>query len=118
MSESTLDYLLDLDGQIIAVNENYFVKFKAGRVEPTKWKPHGISYSLTLHDRYNKRVMGFDNAHAVDPPRKGYSCRKVVEYDHKHRHHLDKGVPYEFTDPGQLVADFWTAVDEYLEKKS
>ena len=55
--------------------------------------------------------MGFDNAHAVDLPRKGYGCRKVVEYDHKHRHHLDKGVPYEFTDPGQLVADFWTAVE-------
>ena len=27
--------------------------------------PHGIRYNLTLHNRHNKRVMGFDNAHAV-----------------------------------------------------
>lgn len=26
--------------------------------------PHGIKYSLTLHDRRNHRVIGYDNAHS------------------------------------------------------
>lgn len=116
MRDASLDYLLDLDGQIIAVHEWYFVKFGVYRVEPTRERPHRISYSLTPHNIHNQRVMGFDNAHAVDPPRRGYGCRKIVEYDHKHRHKKDKGIPYEFTDPGQLISDFWAAVERYLEQ--
>ncbi len=32
--------------------------------------PHEIRYALTLHEPYGKRILGYDNAHAVKPPKK------------------------------------------------
>lgn len=75
--------------------------------------PHGIRYSLTLHDRHGERIMGFDNAHAVKAKKKDqYQGRKT--YDHRHRHSKDEGVPYEFVDAHQLLKDFWSEVDKTL----
>ena len=37
---------------------------------PSKDLPHGIRYSLTLHEPYGKNVLCYDNAHAVKPPKK------------------------------------------------
>ena len=62
---SELQTLLDLDGTRFWPKTQYWVKFKARLVEPTPHIPHGIKYSLTLHDRNNTRILGFDNAHAV-----------------------------------------------------
>lgn len=110
-----LDALLDLDGVIIAQERGYWVKFEAHRVEePTKHIPHGISYSLTLHDNHNQRIMGFDNAHTPKGGRKKRYQGQVVEYDHHHQSENCKGVPYEFDSPGQLIEDFWKAVDTTL----
>lgn len=67
--------------------------------------PHGVRYSLTLHDRNNARVVGFDNAHAIKTKgRKRFSGRKVT-WDHKY--HMDKVEPYKFESAGQLIDDFW-----------
>jgi hypothetical protein len=60
-----LDFLLDLDGEVIVQERGYWVKIEARKRNPSPHVPHGIDYSLTLHDRYGKRVLGFDNAHAV-----------------------------------------------------
>ncbi|WP_342748518.1 toxin-antitoxin system TumE family protein [Geothermobacter hydrogeniphilus] len=48
----------------------YWVKFEARRVTVNEHIPHGSSYSLTLHDRTNRRIIGFDNAHAIKSRRK------------------------------------------------
>ena len=117
MRDSGLDALLDLDGQIIAMNDSAFVKFDVKLVEVTPYRPHGIKYSLTLHDKHGQRLIGFDNAHAIKQPKKGFRGKKI-EYDHKHRHQKDTGVTYTFTDPAQLITDFWAAVDGYLGEET
>ncbi|AOV18343.1 hypothetical protein BJI67_01430 [Acidihalobacter aeolianus] len=112
-----LDTLLGLDQVIIAQDCGYWVKFEVSLVEVTNERPHGIKYSLTLHDRYSKRVMGYDNAHAVRLPRKHkYAGQRARPHDHKHQHSLDKGVPYEFQDADQLLVDFWSDVDRVLKE--
>lgn len=68
--DGSLDTLLDLDGEIFPMDNGYWVKFSAKSTDPNPNIPHGVRYSMTLHDRYNNRVVGFDNAHAVKPARK------------------------------------------------
>ena len=65
--DKTLETLLDLNGEIFPMENGYWTKFEASRVTPIRQIPHGIRYSLTLHDRNNTRILGFDNAHAVKP---------------------------------------------------
>lgn len=60
-----LDFLLDLDGEVIVQDDGYWVKIEARKRSPSPQVPHGIDYSLTLHDKYGRRVLGFDNAHAA-----------------------------------------------------
>ncbi len=114
---SGLETLLDLDGYVIDQGHGYWVKIEARKLrEPSKERPHGISYCLSLHDNYGQRIMGFDNAHAVVHRQKGkYSGRRFA-YDHKHRHISDKGVPYEFVDAYQLLSDFFKEVDKVVKQ--
>lgn len=50
-----LETLLELDGEEIHFeNGEFWTKFEA-----KKEIPHGIKYSLTSHDKYNRRVIGF-----------------------------------------------------------
>lgn len=64
-----LETLLDLHGTTYRLDRGYWVKFEAYRVTPTDQIPHGISYCLTLHDRNNRRIIGFDNAHDINRPK-------------------------------------------------
>jgi len=115
--DTGLDTLLDLDGSIIDQGDGYWIKIKVRLLEkPSDERPHGISYSLTLHDSCNQRILGFDNAHTVKSTgRKKYTGRRV-EYDHKHRSLKDKGVPYKFVSAYQLLEDFFNEVDTVLKK--
>ena len=92
----------------------HWVKFSVKRVVPSPEKPHGLSYSLTLHDESGKRLVGFDNAHSVGVG-KGFGRKKKKRYDHKHR--LRTVLPYEYQDAISLLTDFWTSVDEVLKEK-
>jgi hypothetical protein len=47
-----LDTLLDLDGSILEQEGGYWIKIEVRRVPMSRHAPHGISYSLTLHDKY------------------------------------------------------------------
>lgn len=76
--------------------------------------PHGIRYALTLHEPSGQRILGYDNAHAVKPPRTFKYAGRILTFDHKHRHRSDKGVPYEFQDAHQLLTDFFADVDRVL----
>ena len=104
------DALLDLDGQVFALNPKgeYVARFVARRVEPSPERPHGLNYSLTLHGPDGRRLLGFDNAHAIRPARKGYGARKIT-WDHKHK--CDTISPYEYESASQLLEDFWREVE-------
>lgn len=111
-----LDYLLDLDGEILAQEGGYWIKIEAKQLKhATKECPHRIKYCLTLHDRYGKRVMGFDNAHPVKTRKRGRYKGRSVAYDHKHMNPVDKGTPYVFETAEQLLSDFFEEVDKYLK---
>jgi len=111
-----LETLLLLHNEIYDQGDGFWIKIEAWCVEASAHVPHGIRYALTLHDRHGTRLLGFDNAHAVKPPkRKRYTGRRLA-YDHCHRHARDKGVPYGFTSPQQLLEDFFNEVDRVLQE--
>jgi hypothetical protein len=83
-------------------------------VPPTPERPHGLSYSLTLHDETGERLVGFDNAHAV-PSRGGPGGRRGRARDHRHR--LKTTRAYDYKDAATLLADFWSQVDAVLKEK-
>jgi predicted transcriptional regulator len=72
-----LGILLDLDGETFAVDEagNYTVRFVAKQVPVSQERPHGLSYSLTLHDENGVRVVGFDSAFGAARKRTRATCR-------------------------------------------
>ncbi|MBT4286964.1 MAG: hypothetical protein HOD92_06460 [Deltaproteobacteria bacterium] len=107
---SGLETLLLLDGEIFPMSNGYWTKFNVKQVEPNSNIPHGIKYSLTLHDRYNNRIVGYDNAHGIKPKKKKYGTKRIV-WDHKHNKEITK--PYEFENAGQLLEDFWNDVKKY-----
>ena len=114
--DSGIATLLELHDQIIDQGNGYWIRIEAWRVVVTRDIPHGIRYSLTLHEPYGKRILGYDNAHAVKPPKKFKYAGTRLSYDHKHRHASDHGVPYEFRDAHQLLADFFAEVDRVLKE--
>jgi hypothetical protein len=112
-NEAGLDTLLDLDGEVFPMDNGFWVKFSAYRCPVNKHIPHGIKYSLTLHDKYNLRIVGYDNAHGVKlPKKKKFSGRRDV-WDHKHQR--TRTSPYEFESAYQLLEDFWNDVNAALE---
>ncbi|MBN4063485.1 hypothetical protein JYT79_01755 [Cardiobacterium sp. AH-315-I02] len=111
-----LDVLLELHGTEYTENNGYWYKIEAWQVKPNKEIPHGIRYSLTLHNHHNKRIMGFDNAHAVKSRKKGKFKGRIVAYDHQHKSAIDKGTPYVFSNAQQLLNDFFIEVNRILKE--
>lgn len=111
--DHTLEFLLGFDGRIHHLERGYWVKFEIKRTATTPERPHGLRYSFTLYDPDGKRLVGFDNAHGVQP--RGSRFRKpTMEYDHWHRTQADQGRPYQFTTADQLLADFESEVNRVL----
>jgi hypothetical protein len=73
--------------------------------------PHGIKYSITLHDSNNIRIVGYDNAHTCLPKAKKYKAKKVT-WDHVHK--KERVYPYEFDSASQLIEDFWNTLKEFV----
>ncbi len=112
-----LDYLLGLDGEILAQEGGFWIKIEARKLDhATKEYPHRIKYCLTLHDRDGKRLLGFDNAHQVKTRKRGRYKGRSIAYDHKHMAPGDKGVPYVFESAEQLLSDFFAEVDKVLRE--
>jgi hypothetical protein len=109
--DSGLDVLLQLHGEIFPMDNGYWTKIEAKIVEANEHIPHGIKYSLSLHDSHNTRVLGYDNAHGIKSKRKRYSAKRVA-WDHRHKREAIE--PYEFDDAGQLLEDFWMDVELIL----
>lgn len=115
MVDHSIRTLRELHQQIIDQEDGYWLKIEAWEVKPSNDIPHGIRYSLTLHAPSGKRILGFDNAHAMKPKGKKFAGQRLP-FDHKHRHASDIGVPYEFKDAQQLLTDFFTEVDSVLNE--
>ncbi|MFN7098560.1 MAG: DUF6516 family protein [Gammaproteobacteria bacterium] len=105
--------LLELDGTRFVIDEHLglWVKFDVTLITPTAHRPHGIRYSLTLHDRSNQRIMGFDNAHAINYK---YRNKGQETYDHVHYYLTAKPSIYIYKNAVSLLEDFWRAVDQTL----
>src|SRR5713101_4994857 len=104
--EDALEFLLAFDGRIHHLEEGYWIKFGIKRVEATKKRPHGLSYSFTLHAPDGTRLVGFDNAHDV-PVRGSRFKRRDKSIDHWHRTEKDPGRRYEFKNAETLIDDFF-----------
>jgi hypothetical protein len=111
-----LEFLLAFDGRIHHLEEGYWIKFDVKRIKPAKERPHGLTYSFTLHAPDGARLVGFDNAHGV-PASGSRFRRKPASNDHWHRTEDDPGRPYRFTDAETLIDDFFNAVERVLSER-
>jgi hypothetical protein len=110
-----LDVLLALDGVVLVdPNGAHWVKVVVKQVAPSPERPHGISYSLTLHAANGERLVGYDNAHAITIG-SGPGRRASAAHDHRRRH--GRTTPYAFSDAATLVQDFWNDVDAVLRER-
>lgn len=114
--EHTLEFLLAFDGRTHWYEGGYHVKFQIRRVRPTPERPHGLRYSFTLHDPGGRRLVGFDNAHAVSAPGSMFVARPETA-DHWHRTEKDEGRPYGFKDAETLIEDFFDEVERVLTER-
>lgn len=114
--DHTLDLLLSLDGFVFAPSPGYWIKYEVKEVAKTDERPHGIKYSLTLHDPDGERIFGIDNAHR---PQKGggpaAKSRRPKAADHLHRG--GRIYAYEFKDAVTLLEDFDKGVLAALKRK-
>ncbi len=112
-AEYTLEFLLAFDGRIHHLEKGYWIKFEIKRVRVAKERPHGLSYSFTLHAPDGARLIGFDNAHNV--PAVGSKFKRSPKTsDHWHRTENDPGRPYAFKDADTLLQDFFREVRRIL----
>ena len=109
-----LECLLRFNGAKFFRDDGCWYQIEVKFTESTPGRPHGLSYSMTLHDKYNNRVFGIDNAHGYDFKKNRFSGRRVV-YDHKHQE--EKVFPYDFLSPERLIEDFFKGCDDYIEGK-
>jgi uncharacterized protein DUF6516 len=114
--EHILEFLLAFDDRVHWLQHNYRLKFEIQRVEPSAERPHGLRYSLTLHDPNGKRLVGFDNAHAVSPPGTRFRKRPMA-LDRWHRTEGDEGRLYEFVSAYQLLQDFFREARRVLNER-
>ena len=114
--EYPLEFLLAFDGRIHYLEENYWIKFEIKRVQSSEERPHGLSYSFTLHAPSGKRLIGFDNAHGVAARGSRYKTRQRTR-DHWHRTEDDSGRPYQFVNVETLLDDFFSEVERVLQKR-
>jgi hypothetical protein len=104
-----LEVLLSLDGFEFQFARGYQVKMEARQITATKGRPHGIKYSLTLHDSAGRRICGLDNAHAARP--------RQPEFDHRHVYGRRRLVPYTYRGSVELLEDFYREIERILKER-
>jgi hypothetical protein len=111
-----LEFLLAFDGRVHHLEKGYWLKFEIRCVRAAVKRPHGLSYSFTLHAPDGGRLVGFDNAHAVPTSGSRFKRRGEVS-DHWHRTEKDRGRPYVFKDAETLIDDFFDEVERTLRER-
>ncbi len=114
--DHALEFLLAFDGRVHHLEEGYWLKFEIKRVTATGERPHGLSYSFTLHAPDGTRLVGFDNAHGV-PAQGSPFKRPETASDHWHRTETDPGRPYRFKNAETLIDDFFDDVERVLRAR-
>jgi hypothetical protein len=92
----------------------YWYEIEARRVAVKPEQPHGLKYSLTLHDPSGARVFGVDNAHGTAQG-SGPGRRRPVEWDHQHRGEAVR--IYEYGTAEALLDDFFAGIDRVLAQR-
>jgi hypothetical protein len=108
--------LEDYDGYEFVFENGYCARFEFKRDE-TRRGAHPYKYSLTLHSPSGRRLVGFDNAHPVRRA-SGRFKRLSKGSDHWHRDAADKGRPFDFKTPENLLEDFFREVERVLRELS
>ena len=108
VTDHDLAFLLSLDGLEFQFAYGYAVKIEAREIEATRHRPHGIKYSLTLHDPAGRRIYGLDNAHGI---------RRQPEYDHRHVYGGRKTIKYDYRGSAELLEDFYREVERILKER-
>ena len=111
-----LEFLLAFDGRTHHLEGGYWIKFEIGRVDGSPTRPHGLSYSFTLHAPDGTRLVGFDNAHDVPDAGRRFKGRGQAT-DHWHRTERDTGRPYVFKDAETLIDAFFDEVERVLGER-
>ncbi len=109
-----MEYLLDLDGQIMDMGSGHWVKIEARQVPPTPGRPAGVNYSLCLFSPEGERLLCYDNAHAVRDG-SGPAAARRIEQDHVHKG--ERVRPYAYLDADTLLGDFWADVNAILKER-
>jgi Family of unknown function (DUF6516) len=104
-----LEFLLSLDGTEFRLLSGLTIKIDAHTVAATGSRPHGVKYSLTLHDASGQRIYGMDNAHGI---------ARRPEYDHRHLYGRGRMVGYAYRGPAELLADFYREVERIITERS
>jgi len=115
-ADHALQLLLDLDGLNYVYEGGYWIKYDVGEVARSPDWPHGIKYSLTLHDRHGNRVFGIDNAHSP-ATRSGPAGKSARSEAADHMHRGGRIYRYEFVDAKKLLADFDKGVVAALKRR-
>ena len=112
----SLELLLDLDGLNFAQEGGYWIKYEVSAVATSPERPHGIKYSLTLHDPQGERIFGIDNAHRPKK-RGGPAARSKRSEAADHLHRGGRVFAYEFKDAETLLDNFDKGVNAALKRK-
>lgn len=96
--------LLDFHGRVYWLVNGWSIRLSIVESRVSSERPHGIRYSLTLHDVDGTRLLGFDNA-------TGRTRRTTSDHWHPFRR-TEVHEPYEFIDADRLLVDFFTAVED------
>jgi hypothetical protein len=103
-----LEFLLSLDGVEFRLLSGHVIKINAHAVAVTGFRPHGIKYSLTLHDASRQRIYGMDIGHGI---------ARQPEYDQRHLYGRRKVVGYAYRGPAELLAGFYREVERILTER-
>ena len=114
--DHSIELLLDLDGLNFAQEGGYWIKYEVSIAEITAERPHGIKYSLTLHDPQGQRIFGIDNAHRPKK-RPGPAARSAQPKAVDHLHRGGRAYSYEFEDAETLLVDFDKGVNAALKRQ-
>ena len=113
-TDDGFEALAGYDGYEFVFEQGYWAKFEFRRLDGTvPGLAHAYRYSITLHAPSGKRLMGFDNAHPIDR-KSGRLRRRSASADHWHRDASDRGRPYDFVSPAQLLEDFFREASRVL----
>lgn len=63
--DTGLELFFELYGTEYTEDNGYWYRIEPWIIHSTPERPYGIRYNLILYDEYNKRILEFDNAHAV-----------------------------------------------------